>query len=94
MSSLRRIRAVFILFCVIGFSFGVVSVDAAVNDELLEAAMTGNTRVVKNLLANGADVNASDAAKRTALMLASFKGNSEVLKLLLANGADVNAKTV
>ncbi len=57
----------------------------------------GHQKIVKLLLANGAEINARTEAPyapagRTALMEASWWGNYDVVKLLLDNGSDINAK--
>jgi uncharacterized protein len=59
---------------------------------LLSAAQAGHIDVVKELRANGANVNAERIDGRTALMMAAFKDKVDVVKELLAKGADVNAK--
>ncbi len=45
---------------------------------------------VKNLLANGADVNSTDNSKRSLLLIATNNSNIEIAKLLLKHDADVN----
>lgn len=62
------------------------------NQQLIAAAEEGNVAAVRELLANGADVNAKDKNGVTALMCAAWEGNLKVVEILLANGADVNAK--
>ena len=57
--------------------------------ELGDAASMYKVQEVKNLLANGADVNFIDKFGDTALMRASAKGNTEIMKILLDHGADV-----
>ena len=87
MSSLRKILAVFIVCCVIGFSLRAVSVDAAANDELLDAAMAGNASVVKNLLANGADVNTKNKKGKTPIEVIGSQNRKEIIDLLKKHGA-------
>jgi ankyrin repeat protein len=53
------------------------------------ASMMG---IVKLLLDNGADVNATDAFGVTALVLAASSGHKALVELLLARGAKVNDK--
>ena len=60
---------------------------------LQAAAKTGDLEVVKELLDNGADVNA-DAGPiigRTALQAAAEEGDIELVKFLIGTGADINA---
>ncbi len=65
------------------------------NDNLLNAAMNGDSNSVSQLLAKGADANAKTKEGAPALMVASVngkKGYQDVVKLLLEAKADVNAK--
>ncbi|MBP3367287.1 MAG: ankyrin repeat domain-containing protein [Treponema sp.] len=59
---------------------------------LMRAAHEGQKSIVKLLIENGADVNASDEYGLTPLMWAvgGNKDFSDVVKLLLETGADVN----
>ncbi len=58
---------------------------------LLRASAKGDLETVKQLLSEGADVNAMDMHGRTSLVEASWNGRMEVAELLIKNGADVNA---
>ena len=58
------------------------------NEALLQATKNGNTNVVKNLLADGANVRMRDDE---ALRTASEKGHLEIVKLLLSYGANPRA---
>ena len=60
--------------------------------ELLSAIKSGDIDRAKNLMDNGADVNAKDKKGRTILMYAAVHGYAEIAKLLMDNGAEVNAK--
>ena len=62
--------------------------------ELLSVAYDGNIEVVRQQLAEGADVNVKDKDYRneTPLQYAAKEGHTKVAELLIANGADVNAK--
>jgi hypothetical protein len=66
------------------------------NRGLLDAANQGDLQRVRDLLSNGADVNATDGKEGPALVAAAWRsagGKLDVVKLLMAKGADVNAKT-
>ena len=62
-----------------------------VEDKLLDAARTGNTALVKELLAHGADPNTRDKNARTPLMEAAFGGYTDAVRALLDYGAHVDA---
>jgi hypothetical protein len=51
------------------------------------AAMRGNTELIKNMLQHGMDINAVNTDGNSALLIASFFCREEAVKLLLANGA-------
>jgi hypothetical protein len=53
-------------------------------------AETGEVGQLHELLARGADVNASNGAGVTALMIAAFHGRLEMVRALTDHGADVN----
>lgn len=59
---------------------------------LLLAAHYGNVQMAKQLLAQGADINAKDSEGEAALIKAVYQGHTEMVELLTAGGADVNAK--
>ena len=56
------------------------------------AATQGDTVVIQQLLAEGADIEARDAQGRTALLRATRANKIEAATLLIEAGADVNAK--
>ncbi|KAH8834285.1 ankyrin repeat-containing domain protein, partial [Flagelloscypha sp. PMI_526] len=58
---------------------------------LQTAAYTQNLEIVKFLLENGADVNATRGKYGTALQAAVFSGDLEIASILLEWGADINA---
>ena len=60
---------------------------------LMRAALDGNTKKVKELIDQGADINQIDYNGRTALMFAVVNLHYETMKVLLEYGADVNAKS-
>jgi hypothetical protein len=49
-------------------------------------------KMVRDLIAHGAEVNTADAAGRTPLMMAAMQGWTDVVKELLASHAAVNAR--
>jgi cytohesin len=57
-----------------------------------EAVATGNPEVVKQAIADGADVNTKTELGETPLHLAALEGHKKVAELLIADGVDVNAK--
>lgn len=61
---------------------------------LIAASFNGHLEIVRELLSQGAEINARDKEGRTALMVASTGGHEEVVRQLLSRGADVNARTV
>lgn len=60
-------------------------------EQLFEAARTGDIAKVKTLLDQGVDVNTKNRYGATALSYASDKGHIELARLLIERGADVNA---
>jgi ankyrin repeat protein len=56
---------------------------SAINEELLDAARTGDLARVTKALDNGADVNAANRYRATALIAASDKGYIDIVKLLI-----------
>lgn len=62
------------------------------NDQLWEAARTGDAAAARELIAKGADVNAKFRYGQTPIFKAAERGNTEVVKVLLEKGADVNVR--
>jgi len=60
--------------------------------DIHDAAEGGNLEVVKQHIADGADVNEKDDSEWTPLHNATLNGHKEIAELLIAKGADVNAK--
>ncbi len=61
---------------------------------LMNAALTGQTRVVEALLAARADPNAKDKEGKTALMLANEQVKEPIVKLLIDAGSDLSGYKV
>ena len=81
---------------VFGKAIGIrrATYSAELNEQMVKAAMKGDTIAVKALLARGADVNAKgEYSGWTPLMMAARKGDTELVNFLLANGADADAKS-
>ena len=68
------------------------AVDEAGNSLLYESVGTPDIRVLKHLLANGAEVNHRNQFGRTPLHRAADEDRLEVVRLLLDHGAEVNAR--
>ena len=62
-----------------------------INGELLEAATHGNCTLIRNLLSQGADLNAKDSKSRSVLALVCKTPNPDSVKMLLKKGANVNS---
>jgi ankyrin repeat protein len=62
------------------------------NGELINAVRAGKLVEVRDLIAQGADINTKNTAGKSVLMMAANLGNSRIVDILLAEGADVNAK--
>lgn len=61
-------------------------------DKLYAAVDSGDTATVKQLIADGVDVNAPSSRGSCALHAAAVNNNSELIALLLDHGADPNAQ--
>lgn len=55
------------------------------------ASLLGETEIVKQLLNQGAKINATDTLGNSSLHRAASKGQLKTVKLLLANGSNINA---
>lgn len=60
---------------------------------LTQAVLRDDVRLVKQLLAQGDDINRTNKAGYTPLMIAVSRTNLDIVNALLAEGADVNAKS-
>lgn len=62
------------------------------NDALIDAADAGKPNVIRKLLAQGANIQASHShSRKTALHVASFQGHDKCVNVLLKAGAPVDA---
>ena len=61
------------------------------NQELIRAAAKGDAGGMKQLLAEGADINAKDAGGWTPLLHAAWNGKTAIVLNLLVSGADIQA---
>ena len=64
------------------------NISIGANPILLVVAEGGNLEIVKVLLKNGAEIDATDSENQTALLRASENGHKAVVAHLLENGAD------
>jgi uncharacterized protein len=62
----------------------------SVSASLLQAAFSGQTHVVRELLADRAAVNAQDDFENTALLLAALNGHVDIVRDLLDHGAAID----
>ncbi len=60
-------------------------------DGLHRAAHTGDVTAIRDLVSDGADLDARDRAGRTAAHVAAFASHDEVIKVLAGAGANMNA---
>ena len=86
---LYKILAIFLISIVITTIINARDNEIALS--LMEASANGKTKIVKALIAGGADVNAKTQFG-SALISASSMGHSEIVNILIDNGADVNIR--
>jgi ankyrin repeat protein len=77
-----------VILCIAGLTVG-----AAPDTRIADAAMRGDGSAVRALLKEAADVNAAQGDGMTALHWAATKGDAELAQLLLYAGANVKAAT-
>lgn len=70
----------------------LLAADPASEDQMRQAALDGNSVVVKDFLDQGTSVDAVDQEGHTALIFAAFNGHSEILLDLLKAGAEVDRR--
>jgi len=70
----------------------VMTCQSSLDQELIDAAVEGNTRRVEDLLNKGVNIEVRARDDWTALTIAAREGHYETVKLLLDRGAKVNAK--
>lgn len=63
-----------------------------INAKMRQAAMAGETEVVRALLEQGAEVNSFGLGGYTAIMDAASEGHFKIVKLLVENGAEINRR--
>lgn len=85
---MKKILSTFVLIIL------CISIFADINDDLIKAAEDADIEKVKQLIEQGADVDAKNEYGWTALMAAAWWGNTEIVKLLIQAGADVNAENI
>lgn len=64
-----------------------------INNIFISAVCKGDMQTVKQMLADGIDVDVTDKDGRTGLMWAAFYGNLKMVKFLVEKGADINKKS-
>lgn len=65
---------------------------AALDQELRDAAWANDVKAARRLIRDGADVNAKDSTEQSAYLVATSEGHLELLRLTLRNGARVDDK--
>lgn len=70
--------------------YNVNALDSCNRSPLHLAAVNGNLRIIKRLLAAGAAVNVQDSEGRTPMIKAIECAHTEVLQVLIETGADVD----
>lgn len=60
------------------------------DQKLLEAAKKGQVDLIRDLIKEGANVNAKDSSQSTPLKYAAARGKYEAVKELIENGANIN----
>jgi ankyrin repeat protein len=74
------------------FSMTVAAQSGDIDRQLIDAADRGDVAAIRELLDQGAALEATDSGHRTALMVATQGNHVQAARLLIEAGADVNAK--
>jgi ankyrin repeat protein len=90
--TMKRLAGLVLLLALLSWG-AAAGADPALDQQVLEAAKSGDLALVKSLLHKGADLNAKDNDGNTVLMAAAFGGNLELVKFLIDKGMDIDAKT-
>ena len=67
------------------------STEIAAYEGLFQAAHTGDTATIRQLVEGGADINARDPTGRAPVHVAAFASSDDALRALAEAGADMNA---
>ena len=84
---IKKTSALIMILAMMLAAAACVSRNDALDDELLSAAMTGDSALVENLLDRGADINARSEAGNTALDIAYEEGHQQLISALRTAGA-------
>lgn len=74
-------------------SSSLLVTDAEHHTPLMNAALDGDTNIVRAFLSAGVEINEQNINGRTALMLAVINRHLETVKMLLSEGADTNFRS-
>ena len=89
----NKVIAASFLCLVLALGTNILIQAGAVESRVADAAMNGDLAAVRNLLKQGADVNAGNSGGVTALMIAAANSRAEMVELLVHAGANVQART-
>ena len=81
-----------LLVCVLFAPVVAAEYTPSLNEQLIQAAGSGDLDRIKTILGKGIQVNAGDRDGRSAAMTAAINGHLETVRFILANGYHVNAK--
>lgn len=89
---LRLILAFILLAAPAAAQTAPSAAEVAAYTGLHRASHDGNVAAIRQLIAEGADVNARDRRRRTPTIVAAFRSQDAALKALAEGGADMNAQ--